>query len=56
MRRSQRMFFCNLLNIATEGSIFKFNNEFYIRIDGVAKGCASSPAVANTFKYIFENP
>ena len=56
MRRSQRMFFCNLLNVATEELTFMFNNKFYKRIDGVAKGCALSPAVANIFKCIFENP
>ena len=52
--RSKRMFFRNLLAMATKESFFMFNNRFYKQIDGVAMGSPLGPALANIFMCNFE--
>ena len=41
--------FCDLLNLVTKESIFKFQNKFYIQVDGVAMGSPLGPILANIF-------
>ena len=41
--------FCDLLNLATKESFFKFKNKFYIQVDGAAMGSPLGPILANIF-------
>ena len=43
-----------LLDIAFTTNVFKFQNQFYIQIRGVAMGCKCGPSIANLFVYILE--
>ena len=39
--------FCDLLNLVTKESIFKFQSKFYIQVDGVAMGSPLGPILDN---------
>ena len=41
--------FTDILNIATKGSVFYFNGNYYRQVDGVAMGSPLGPALANVF-------
>ena len=43
------MIFLDLLNLATKESFFKFNNKFYVQVDGVAMGSPLGLILANIF-------
>jgi hypothetical protein len=48
------MAFNTIIRLIFENNIFKYENKYYIQINGIAMGCICGPSIANIFVHILE--